>query len=352
MNHVKTLLSRKPVVTGLVIVLALLLIGTASILMAEKDPGKASGKGYLGVNIEKVTMEDRDEFGVTFGLLVTGVSKDEAAEKAGIKKYDIIQYFNGEKMHRSSDLIEAVRNCKPGSQAKIKLVRDKKEMEITATLGEAKEKDFGFNWKDKDGKEFKKFMFKSTRGFLGVQLQELSKDLAEYFGAKENGGALILKVNPDSPAAKAGLKDGDVIVKLAGKDIASPGNVTETLNDFKKGDKVDIEIMRHQKKQTINAELGETSAFPGIKVLKGIGEGDNFHISVPEFHYQGPNDEDIEIMIKEKVEKNMENAHKKMEDVQKKMEENKEKYEKIIQQKLKEVEKIKKLKEIDEYIYI
>ena len=140
MTQFKKFLSRKGMMTGLVLVLTLVLAGTAATLMAGKD----SGKGYLGVSIEKMSPDDKEEFGVKFGVLVTKVTKGEAAEKAGIKKYDVIRYFNDEKMRRPGDLVEVVRHNKPGTQVKIKLVRDGKEKELTVTLGELKVKAFSF----------------------------------------------------------------------------------------------------------------------------------------------------------------------------------------------------------------
>jgi predicted metalloprotease with PDZ domain len=319
-------------VTGLVLLLALVLAGTATTLMAGKD----SGKGYLGVNIEKMSPEDKEEFGVKFGVLVINVTKGEAAEKAGIKKYDVIQYFNNEKMRRPGDLVEAVRDNKPGTKAKIKLVRDGKDKELTVTLGEAKLKSHSFKWKDKDGK---KFVFVSGRAFLGVHLQDLGKDLAEYFGVKENEGVLILKVSAETPAEKAGLKAGDVIVKFNDKNISNAGDVTEILTDLKKGDKADIQIIRHKNKKTVKVELDERKGFKGIKILKDLGKNLHFempdiHFEIPEFHYSIPDDEEHEIILEEKIEKKMKDKLKK------------------VDEKLHRVhEKIKRIK-IDEYVYI
>lgn len=332
MTQLKKVLSQKGMMTGLVLVLALVLACTTSPLRA----GKESGKGFLGVSIEKMSPDDKEEFGVKFGLLVTKVAKGEAAEKAGIKKYDVIQYFNGEKMRRTGDLVEAVRENKPGSKAKIKLVRDGKEKELTVTLGELKVKAFSFDWKDKDGK---KYVFVSGRAFLGVHLQDLDKDLAEYFGVKEDEGVLILKVSEDTPAEKAGLKAGDVIVKLDGKNISNAGDVTKTLADLEKGDKVDIEIIRHKKKKTVKAELDERKGFKGIKILKGLGKNFHFempdvHFETPEFHYYIPDDDEHEIILREKIEKKMKEKMKK------------------VDEKLHRVhEKLKRINE-DEYVYI
>jgi len=306
MTQLKKLLSRKGMVLGLVMVLALMLAGTATILMAAKD----SSKGYLGVNIEKMSMGDKEEFGVKFGVLVIKVSEGEAAEKAGIKKYDVIQYFNGTKMRRPDDLVEAVRENKPGTQVKIKLVRDGKDKELTVTLGELKFNAHSFKWKDKDGKEFKFF---SGRAFLGVHLQDLNKDLAEYFGVKKDEGVLILKVSKDTPAEKAGLKSGDVIVKFNDKKISNAGDITEILADLEKGDKADIRIIRHKKTKTVTAELDETRGFKGIKILKDMGK--NLHFEAPQIYYHStPDDDEHEIIIKEKIEKKMKDKMKKVDE--------------------------------------
>ena len=306
MTQLKKLLPQKSMMTGLVLVLALVLAGTPTTLMAGKD----SGKGYLGVSIEKMSLGDKEEFGVKFGVLVTNVTKGEAAEKAGIKKYDVIQYFNGEKMRRPDDLVEAVRENKPGSKVKIKLVRDGKDKELTVTLGEFKFKSHSFKWKDKDGK---KFLFVSGRAFLGVHLQDLDKDLAEYFGVKKDEGVLILKVSKDTPAEKAGLKAGDVIVKFNDKKIANAGDVPEILADLKKGDKADIQIIRHKKTKTVTAELDETRGFKGMKILKDLGE--NFHFKAPGVdYYSTPDDDEHESIIKEKIEKKMKDKMKKVDE--------------------------------------
>jgi C-terminal processing protease CtpA/Prc len=332
MTQFKNFFSRKGMAIGLVLVLALVLAGTAAVLMAGKDPGK----GYLGVSVEKMSPGDKEEFGVKFGVLVTRVEKGEAAEKAGIKKYDVIQYYNDEIMRRPDDLVEIVRDHKAGTQAKIKLARDGKEKEFTVTLGELKEKDFSFDWKDKDGK---KYLFVSGGAFLGVNLQDPDKDLAEYFGVKPDEGVLILKVLADTPAEKAGLKAGDVIVKFNDKNISKAGDLTELLADMKKGDKADIQVIRHKNKQTVKVELEVRKGFEGIKILKDHGK--NFHfempdvrLKVPEFYYSTPDDDEQEPILEEKIEKNLEDKLKK------------------VDEKLHRVqEKIKRI-EIDEYIYI
>lgn len=331
MTRIKKLLSGRAAVT---VLMTVILIGAGTLLMAEKE---ATGKGFLGVSIEKVSPDDKDEFGVSSGVLVTRVTKDEAADKAGIKKYDVIQYFNEEKIRRPDDLMEAVRECKPGAKANVKLVRDGKKMDVPVTLGEAKHQSFSFSLGDKDGKD--KFIWKSRgHGFLGVYLQELNKDLAEYFAVKEDEGALILNVEKDGPADKAGLKAGDVIVKMKNKDISKPGDVSEMLEDMEKGDKVEIQVMRHKKKQSFTAEVDESAGFHGFNVLKGIGE--NFQWEPMDFHISVPH------MKRFKIYKDGEKIKDGVWHMKEDLKEIKELNE------LKELDKIKKLKKIEEYTYI
>jgi membrane-associated protease RseP (regulator of RpoE activity) len=279
-----------------------MVLGATSYVMA----GKSEGKGYLGVNIERLSNEDKEEFGVTFGVLVAQVVKDGAAEKAGIKKYDVIQYFNDEKMRRPDDLIEAVRANKAGAKVKIKLVRDAKNQEVAVTLGEYKFKDLRIG-----GKDGKNVIFLSKGGgYLGVHLQELNKDLAGYFGVKEGEGALILKVEKESPAQKAGLKAGDVIVKIGDEKVQAPADARKALAELKKDDRVDVTVIRQKKKQTVKAELGEGHGFHNIQIFKGVGDKFKFkmapiHIDIPKIEH--------EFIWNEKCQKELEEKLKKVE---------------------------------------
>ncbi len=339
----KTLAAHK-IVAGLVVVM--LLVGTVSFLAATKEEEKKF-MGYLGVNIEPISGPDKEEFQVKFGILVTGLIKGEAAEKAGIKKYDVIQFLNDEKMRRPEDLSETIRNLEPGSKAVIKLVRDGKEMSLTATLGKISEEP-KFLWQKKGDfpkGEFPRgpfpqghmpdgpFIFNSGGGaFLGVRLQALSADLANYFGVKADGGALVLNVEKDSPAQKAGLKDGDVIVQLDGKNIQNPEDVIKAIEKKEKGDKVDIQIIRHNKKESIKAELEKRKNIERIRIIKrGDGEDEDVMIDIPEFnseklHQQTQHLRNMEEKIRVQLEKKRDM-----------MDKQKEKAEQIYQKTLKKI---------------
>jgi len=101
---------------------------------------------------------------------------------------------------------------------------------------------------------------KVVRGFLGVEMQPLTPELAQSFGAGGTEGVLIAQVNPDSPAGKADLRNGDIITKIAGRAVKTPEALQEMVASMSPGDKVSIEIIRDGKARTIEAVLGERAA--------------------------------------------------------------------------------------------
>ncbi len=268
---------RVPVI---LLVTAIIIFGAATVAKAEKQ----DGEGHLGVMVQPLPDGLEEELNADFGVLVTGVTEDGPAEKAGILKGDVIQYFNDEKIRRPSNLVDAVRESKPGSKAVVKIVRDGKKKEVTATIGELNIKKFDFDWKD--GRDFK-FEFK-RRAYLGVGLQELNDDLAEYFDVKAGEGALVLTVEEDSPAQKAGVKSGDVIVKLGDAEVKGPEDAIKIISEMEKGETVELTVVRHKTKKTMKAELQDAKGFRGFNFLKmkdfptGPSKG-QWHNGIPRF---------------------------------------------------------------------
>ena len=94
-----------------------------------------------------------------------------------------------------------------------------------------------------------------SRGQLGAKVFSMSDDLRRYFGAAKDTGLLVDKVLPDTPAAMAGLKSGDVITAVEGNRIAEAMDIFHALGNAQKGDTVSVEIIRDKKKRTLNATL-------------------------------------------------------------------------------------------------
>jgi C-terminal processing protease CtpA/Prc len=96
------------------------------------------------------------------------------------------------------------------------------------------------------------------RGFLGVHIQDLGKQLREYFKVKGDSGILVSEVEKDSPAEKAGLKAGDVVLKVNDDDVADAGDLTHAIRSYDPGTEVTLSILRNGKKKSIKVSLGET----------------------------------------------------------------------------------------------
>jgi serine protease Do len=115
---------------------------------------------------------------------------------------------------------------------------------------------------------------KVTRGWLGVSLQPLSPDLAASFGVKDAKGALVADVSADSPAARAGLKSGDVITEFNGKKVEDPSALARAVAVAKPGETGKLTVWRDQKQTTVDVKLGEipaerTASAPSERGSKG-----------------------------------------------------------------------------------
>jgi len=206
-------------------------------------------EGFLGITVESLSHEEKREEGVAFGVLVWEVMENSPAEKAGLKEDDIIQYYDNKKVKDPEDLVQYVRRSEPGSKIEIAISRDGNPKKIEVTLGSSK---------SSKRDQFYYPMHSGAKGYLGVKLQDVNEDLSRYFEVKENEGALILEVTEDSPAEEAGLKPGDVILKIENETICEAQDVSDLMEDYEEGDTVTLQIKRHGKIQNIKVELGDS----------------------------------------------------------------------------------------------
>ena len=112
-----------------------------------------------------------------------------------------------------------------------------------------------------------------TRGWLGVTIQDVDKNLAQSFGLKRPGGALVADVSKGSPAAAGGLRSGDIIVKFDGKDIPTSADLPHVVGLVTPGSTVDVEIMRDKKPETVRVEVGGLDADESGSQVAGKTDG-------------------------------------------------------------------------------
>jgi|GEM_PF-1114062 len=198
----------------------------------------SSSTGKLGVKVQDLNPQLGKYFKVDEGVLVTEVMEDRPAAKAGIQAGDVITEVAEEKVDDAEELGEEIGDREAGDKVEITAVRDGTKMTFNVELDDPMAK------------------YHRYGGWLGVQLQDLNSQLEDYF--KVDHGVLITEVVEDSPAEKAGIKAGDVVVKFDGKSIKKSSKLREAVRDRKPGDKVDVVVVRDKKEQTINVELGKS----------------------------------------------------------------------------------------------
>ncbi len=110
-----------------------------------------------------------------------------------------------------------------------------------------------------------------SRGWLGVLIQDVTRELAESFGMKTPKGALVAKVLPDSPAEKAGLQVGDVIVKFNGKDVTTSSSLPPIVGITKVNKAVDTNVIRNGKSIVIKVTIGELPTEDDLRVSSATG---------------------------------------------------------------------------------
>ncbi|MCI0690943.1 PDZ domain-containing protein [candidate division KSB1 bacterium] len=247
---------------------AFFVIFGALLFVALRD-GKAvekTQKSWLGVSVQELTPSLRDamKVGNRPGLLITNVVRNSPADDAGLRDEDVLLSFDGKTVEKADDFVRLVRNTPPDKKVKIKILRDGEEREIEVTLEARKTasspRAFAYSWGG-DGGNIMAF----GRPRLGVQVQELNKDLAPYFKVEEKGGVLVLDVTKDSPAEKAGLKAGDVITKIDGEKITDADDLINALREYEEGDEATVEYVRQGKTATVQAAL-ESSGDHGFHI--------------------------------------------------------------------------------------
>jgi serine protease Do len=191
--------------------------------------------------------------------VVSSVAENSPADKAGLKENDVILEINGVRVEGTLQFGRLVSETPPGRAVTLKIVRDGKRMDIKATIGSRETVLRGPGLRGSLQIPLPEVRIPpvavTISGFsaLGVSVQSLSKQLGEYFGVTDGHGALITTVRPDTPAARAGLHAGDVIVAVDDREVSSPRDLSRALSG-KEGD-VSLTIIREKQRQTVRVTL-------------------------------------------------------------------------------------------------
>jgi len=198
---------------------------------------------FLGVMTEKTEQ----------GAKVTDVTEKSAAEKAGLKEDDIITKIGENKIAGPDDLYKAVGKYKPDEKVTVTYLRNGKQATANVTLGKSEQMKV-YSWNAPEGdflyrRNMEPYNFSfawDDKPRLGIAAQD----------TEEGKGVKILEIDDeDSPAAKAGLKENDIITQVNGKAITSTEDLKESIKDLKKGDTVKITYKRNTQTQTVDVKI-------------------------------------------------------------------------------------------------
>ncbi len=242
---------------------ALLACMTAGLGIAQ-IPASASrvavlpaSSGFLGVGLQEIDSIRAKELKLPeeAGVEVTRIAPDSPAEKAGIKTGDVVMQYNGERVEGMDQFSRMVGETPAGREVKIGIIRNGAPLTITAKIGSRpaingqlilpppSTDPSGFHFPDMP---HSRMTWRSAT--LGVEAETLEGQLAEFFGVKE--GVLIRAVNQGSPADRAGLKAGDVIVRVDDAKVATPADVFAHLR-ARRGGSASVAVVRDRKEMTL-----------------------------------------------------------------------------------------------------
>ena len=237
----------------------LLLIGIV-LLLAPAAYAQVSGS-EIGASVRELR-PDEVSAQRSAGVYVEDVSPDSPASRAGLRAGDIAVDFDGEHIRSVRQFTRLVRETAPGRRVKMTVARGPARQTLEVTPQESR----GMSIEVPDfSREIERGMRSLPREFafewplagartrLGLSLTPLSSQLAAYFGVKE--GALVSEVEADSPAARAGVRAGDVITAVAGRTVNDPADVRIALREAAAGATVEIRLTRDRKEMVVKTTL-------------------------------------------------------------------------------------------------
>jgi serine protease Do len=238
---------------------------------------RAGGVSMIGVQVGDVTADNMKSLKVSRleGAVVERVNPNGPASAAGLREQDVIVAFDGERVRSASQLSRLVSETPAEREVSMSIIRDgrRSDLRIKPEAGGWVTPRLGGMINQDDIREYAEEASRvaremgrnlpgamegmrarvGARGRLGATVQELTPELASYFGVKS--GVLIAGVATDSPAAKAGMKAGDVITAVDGRPIGAAADLVRALPRDDESREVTLTIVREKKEQTVKATI-------------------------------------------------------------------------------------------------
>jgi serine protease Do len=227
-----------------------------------------ASQSYLGVHLMEVSEDRAGQLGLKepYGVEIMSVASDSPAEEGGIRKGDVIIRYGGQRVEGQEQLVRLVRETPVGRKVELTVFRGGSEVNLEVEIGERKSApNVLFRCGDEPCEihipniQIRSFDFDIPRPrmvtqsrLLGAELESIEGQLAEHFGVK--GGVLVRSVDANSPASRAGLKAGDVIVEVAGKTVRDPGQIREAARNGGSEKAVPLGVIRNRSRISLELE--------------------------------------------------------------------------------------------------
>ena len=237
-----------------------------------------SSQGYLGIEMRDIDNDRATQLKLKdpTGAEIIVVDHDAPAGKVGLRVHDVILQMNGQQVQGVEQLRRMLRETPPGRSVALLISRDGQQQTINVQLADrAKIEQDAWTQihtvPDPDGDDSTYALVAPSghgagNGFfgaltfgspsLGVELDPLGSQLADYFGVKDGQGLLVKRVAENSPASSAGLKAGDVITKVNGEAVPTLNTWVKTIH-ANRGKQVQVTIVRNHKEQILSLQAGD-----------------------------------------------------------------------------------------------
>jgi len=182
-------------------------------------------RGQLGVGIQPITQELASALGLkdTNGVLVSDVTPDSPAARAGVKRGDVIRKVDNEEVHNPNALRNKIALTEPGTEVTLTVLRDSKEQQLKVKLAELRAEATPADRDENGGGP-------AEGARLGISVQPLTPDIARQLGLRGAvSGLVVSDVDPSGPAAEAGIQPGDVIVEANRQPVRSASDLQKAL---------------------------------------------------------------------------------------------------------------------------
>ena len=261
-------------------------------------PGAGS---YLGIDIRDITPDRMNALKLKEerGVEVVALDQDAPAGKAGLKEHDVILDYNGTRVEGQEQLRRLIRETPPGRTVALGISRDGSPTTINIQVGDRSKLAEGWqkanrdhimvmppmpDWPEIDLGNLDIHPLGSSYS-MGMQLDSLNEQLGEFFGVKGGGGLLVRSVGKGSAAEKAGIKAGDVIVRIDNEKVANRTDLRRIMRSHQKGGKITVGIIRDKHEQSVPLDLPERKSQESSSMIINLPELDGLRDELAELGY-------------------------------------------------------------------